>query len=103
MSLEQAVVEALAIEHPPLAGRPSRASAREDLAYGITSRELEVLRLLVAGYTDRQIAEELFISRRTAQGHVAIIFNKLGVNSRAAATAVALRAHLIAGETTASS
>ena len=63
--------------------------------YGLTARELEVLRLLVAGHTDRQIAEELFISRRTAQGHVASIFNKLGVNSRTAAATAALRDGLV--------
>jgi DNA-binding NarL/FixJ family response regulator len=65
---------------------------------GLTPREVEVLRLLVAGRTDREIAEELFISRRTAQGHVANIFAKLGVNSRTAAATAALRAGLVADE-----
>ena len=61
----------------------------------ISPRELEVLQLLVAGHTDREIAEALFISPRTAQGHVANIFNKLGVNSRTAAVATALQTGLL--------
>ena len=51
--------------------------------------------VLVTGHTDREIGAALFISPRTAQGHVASIFAKLGVNSRAAATAVAVRANLV--------
>ncbi len=62
---------------------------------GLTARELEVLRLLVAGHTDREIADALFISRRTAQGHVASIFGKLGVNTRTAAATAALAAGLV--------
>lgn len=46
---------------------------------------MDALRLLVAGHSDRQIAATLFISHRTAQGHVGSIVNKLGVNSRTAA------------------
>ena len=64
-------------------------------AFGLTPRELEVLRLVVAGQTDREIAETLFISRRTAEGHVSEILAKLDVRSRAAAVAMALRSNLI--------
>ena len=62
---------------------------------GLTAREREVLRLLAAGRSDREIAEALFISRRTAQGHVGSIYGKLGVSSRAAATRVALEHGLV--------
>ena len=55
-----------------------------------------MLRLLVAGRTDREIAEALFIGRRTAEGHVANIFAKLEVNSRTAAATAALAAGLVA-------
>jgi non-specific serine/threonine protein kinase len=65
---------------------------------GLSARETEVLRLLVAGRSDRQIAEELFISHRTAQGHVGSIFNKLGVNSRTAAATTAIRLGLVVDE-----
>ncbi len=58
---------------------------------GLTSRELDVLRLLVDGQTDRKIADALFISRRTASKHVAAILAKLGASSRAEAAARAVR------------
>jgi DNA-binding CsgD family transcriptional regulator len=50
-----------------------------------------VLRLLVEGRSDREIAEQLFISRRTASKHVEAILAKLGVRSRGAAAAEAMR------------
>jgi len=49
---------------------------------GLTLRELQVARLVREGLTDREIAEKLFITRRTAEWHLKQIFNKLGVNSR---------------------
>jgi DNA-binding CsgD family transcriptional regulator len=55
--------------------------------HGLTRREMEVLRLLAAGHTDREIADELFISPHTATTHVKRILRKLGVTSRAAAAA----------------
>jgi len=61
----------------------------------LTSREREVLRLLTLGRSDREIAEALFISRRTAQTHAANIFTKLEVSNRAEATAAAIRAGLV--------
>jgi DNA-binding NarL/FixJ family response regulator len=54
-------------------------------------REMEVLRLVAAGQTNRAIAAELVLSERTVAHHVDSIFGKLGVFSRAAATALALR------------
>ncbi len=89
MSWDDAIAEA--IEPISLAVAPFTESPGPTDRYGLTAREMEVLQLIVAGHTDRQIAEELFISRRTAQGHVASIFNKLGVNSRTAAATAALR------------
>ena len=59
--------------------------------HGLTQREREVLRLLVDGRSDREIAAALFISPRTAGHHVASILAKLGVDSRAAAAARAVR------------
>ena len=58
---------------------------------GLTPRELEVLRLLVAGRSNRQIAEELFISTKTASVHVTNLLAKLGVHSRLEAAAMARR------------
>ena len=56
----------------------------------LTQREREVLRLLVAGHTDRKIAESLMISPRTVNRHMCNIFGKLEAPSRAAAAAQAV-------------
>jgi DNA-binding NarL/FixJ family response regulator len=61
---------------------------------GLTAREQEVLRLLAEGKTNQQIAADLVISRHTVGRHVQNIFTKLGVSSRAAATAFAVEHHL---------
>ena len=58
---------------------------------GLTPRELEVLRLLVEGRSNRQIAEQLFISAKTASVHVTNLLSKLGVHSRLEAAALARR------------
>jgi DNA-binding CsgD family transcriptional regulator/tetratricopeptide (TPR) repeat protein len=64
--------------------------------YGLTGRELAVLRLLAAGHTNAQIGAELYISHKTASVHVSNILRKLGVSGRAQAAAVAERAGLLA-------
>jgi predicted ATPase/DNA-binding CsgD family transcriptional regulator len=60
-------------------------------AHGLTPREATVLRLVAAGRSDREIADDLFISRRTASKHVATILAKLDVPTRAAAATRAVR------------
>jgi DNA-binding CsgD family transcriptional regulator len=72
----------------------SRAAAPEAVG-GLSPRELQVLRCLATGKTNRAIAAELFISERTVERHVSNIFTKLGVQSRAAATAYAYEHQLI--------
>lgn len=62
---------------------------------GLTARELEVLRLVAAGNTNRAIAGELVLSERTVDRHVSNIYAKLDVSSRAAATAYAYEHGLI--------
>jgi DNA-binding NarL/FixJ family response regulator len=49
---------------------------------GLTARQLEVLRLVVDGATNAEIAEELVVSLRTAEHHVAAVLGKLGASSR---------------------
>ncbi|MFD5099385.1 helix-turn-helix transcriptional regulator [Streptomyces albidochromogenes] len=61
---------------------------------GLTPREQDVLRLVTAGRSNRQIAEELYISPKTASVHVSNILGKLGVSGRGEAAAVAHRLHL---------
>jgi DNA-binding CsgD family transcriptional regulator len=63
--------------------------------HGLTARELQVLRLVAAGQTNKAIAAELVVSQRTVDRHVSNIFTKLGVSSRAAATAYAFRHRLV--------
>ncbi|MET9761635.1 AAA family ATPase [Streptomyces sp. NPDC006372] len=70
---------------------PARTPADPAGALGLTSRERDVLRLVTAGHTNRRIAEELFISPKTASVHVSNILAKLGVSGRGEAAAVAHR------------
>ena len=92
MTLEQAIAEA---EQTILSGQV--ASTRLAFSYpaGLSVREVEVLRLVVAGLTDAQIADRLVLSTRTVSTHLRSIYNKLGVNSRSAATRFAVEHHLI--------
>lgn len=63
---------------------------------GLTSREAEVIRLLAAGYSNQQIADALFLTRKTASVHVSNILGKLGVENRVQAAAIAQRLGLVA-------
>jgi DNA-binding CsgD family transcriptional regulator len=63
--------------------------------YGLTEREEEVLRLVVQGLSDAQIAQALVISPRTVNAHLRSIYGKLNVKSRAGATRVVLESHLV--------
>ncbi|WP_324276631.1 LuxR C-terminal-related transcriptional regulator [Blastococcus brunescens] len=73
-----------------LTGRGAGAAAPG----GLTTREVEVLRLVATGRTNRAIAGDLFLSEKTVARHVANIFTKIDVPSRAAATAYAYQHHL---------
>lgn len=79
-------------ENVSVHAHPGTATAHE---HGLTPREAEVLQRLASGATNRRIGEELFISERTVERHVSHIFAKLGVSSRAAATAYAYEHHLV--------
>ena len=68
--------------------------ARE-LPGGLSARELDVLRLVADGLTDAEIGERLFISPRTVARHLYTVYQKLGVNSRTAATAFAFKHGLV--------
>ncbi|KPI16906.1 transcriptional regulator, LuxR family [Actinobacteria bacterium OV450] len=80
-------------ETPPAPATPETDPAE---ALGLTSRERDVLRLVAAGKSNRQIAEELFISPKTASVHVSNILAKLGVAGRGEAAALAHRLRLFA-------
>jgi DNA-binding CsgD family transcriptional regulator len=106
---------AQAVQHIPLAQEIHKLArrARVDLnaadgaaqqdrpairAFGLTDRELAVLRLVGTGRTNAQIGTELFISSKTAGVHVTNILRKLGVSTRVQAAAVAERAGLLHGD-----
>jgi predicted ATPase/DNA-binding CsgD family transcriptional regulator len=78
-------------------GAPSLLTARPSSLStgGLTVREVEVLRLLAMGLTDKQIAERLVISPRTVNIHVRAIYKKLEISSRSAATRYAMEQHLV--------
>lgn len=97
MTLERAVAYALEDEPGPAATRSTdegaaaagRGCARR--AGGLTARQVEVMRLVAQGRTDRQIAAALGLSEETVGRHLSAIFRTLGVASRAAASAAAVR------------
>jgi DNA-binding CsgD family transcriptional regulator len=65
-------------------GRAGRRAAAEGLGpEALTARELEIARSAAQRLTAQEIADRLFISRRTVEGHLASVYTKLGVSSRA--------------------
>ena len=92
LPLDEAVAKALRAPAPSNHRRNGQSPIDHHLTEsGLSRRELEVLRLLAAGMSDREIAAALFISAETATTHVKHIRGKLGVRSRAAAAAFATR------------
>jgi ATP/maltotriose-dependent transcriptional regulator MalT len=97
-------VESAALEQDAARETFARLGARADLDRldgvtstrgGLTARELEVLRLVAAGHTNRGIARELVLSEKTVARHLSNIYGKLGIGSRAAATAYAYDQRLV--------
>jgi DNA-binding CsgD family transcriptional regulator len=93
MPLVEAIAEAEQVkvrEHITPSTSPFRGNP-----FGLTDREIEVLRLVTQGLTTLQIAEQLMISPRTADAHLRSIYSKLGVTSRGAATRSAIEHKLV--------
>ena len=88
--------EVEATDDEAAAGRTALTPAPGEPPLGLTAREYEVLRLVAAGHSNREIASELFISAKTASVHVSNILGKLGVTSRGEAAATAHRLGLFA-------
>lgn len=80
---------------PDLARLDSFTGAARGGPHGLTERELEVLRHLATGETNKAIAADLVLSERTVDRHVSNIFVKLGVSSRAAATSYGYKHELL--------
>lgn len=77
------------------ATRAMRDHAGADLPCGLTAREAEVLRLVAAGHSNKDIAQRLYLAQKTVARHVSNIFAKTGVSSRAAATAFAFQRGIV--------
>ena len=80
---------------PDLEGLRRLTAPTDSSAGGLTLREVEVLREIAAGKSNRKIAQDLGISEKTVARHVSNIFTKLGLSSRAAATAYAYQHRLV--------
>lgn len=82
---------------PALLARLLARSRRDGPHSGhdLTTREMEVLGLIVAGLTNQQIADQLFVARDTVRNHVASILSKLGAHSKLQAASIAVRRGLI--------
>lgn len=80
---------------PDLARLEALAAGVPAETHGLSGRELEVLRLVASGKTNREIAAELVVSEHTVARHLQNIYNKLGVSSRTAATAFAFEHELV--------
>lgn len=87
------VAASIRVDSPLFARQPS--STEQAAHPHLSARERDVLRLVVEGLSDSEIAEALSIGRRTVNTHVTSILNKLGVGSRTAAAAYALRHDLL--------
>jgi DNA-binding CsgD family transcriptional regulator/Tfp pilus assembly protein PilF len=94
LSLDEIVAAALTLSPPTDTSMPV-AAAPATARHGLTPRELEVLRLIVEGLSDREIADRLFISPRTVMHHVTGILTKLDVTSRTAAATFAVRQGIV--------
>lgn len=76
---------------------PQAAQARRRPGDDLTPRELDILRLLVAGVPTAEIAKQLTISHATARNHIQAVINKLGAHTKLEAVAIALRADIVSG------
>jgi DNA-binding CsgD family transcriptional regulator len=83
----ESIYAQLGVEPAEVCGQPSPA--------GLTKREIDVLRRVAAGATNRQVAEQIYISEKTVGRHLANIYAKLGVSSRTAAVAWAHERNLL--------
>jgi ATP/maltotriose-dependent transcriptional regulator MalT len=95
MELEAARTVLAGLGAGPELDRLDRLAGAVPAAGGLTGRELEVLRLVAAGATNHAIATRLHLADKTVHRHVSNIYAKLGVSSRAGATAYAYQHHLV--------
>jgi len=83
------------VEVPVPAGAPFERNEARVEQLGITRRELDILEAMAAGYSNREIAERLFVSENTVKTHAARVFDKLSARRRTQAVQLAKEAGLI--------
>jgi non-specific serine/threonine protein kinase len=93
MSMDEVIAEVLAIDfsdqpRQTVGALPAASASRQD---GLTAREVEVLKLMAAGRSTREIADDLVISTHTVERHITHVYGKIGARGRAEAAAYALR------------
>ena len=105
IAVVRAVQHGESVLHPRIARKvldrflPSSKKSREQISFGgLAQREVELLKLMTRGLSNKEIANEMGLSIRTVQGHVQQIFKKLGVSSRTEAVVYALKTDLVALE-----
>ena len=91
LGMRPLIEKAIALKEE-VGSRPAKAPAYPD---GLTEREVEVLRLIAAGKTNREVGDELFIAMNTVARHVSNIFAKTGSANRAEAASYATRHGLV--------
>ena len=93
--VQPTVTEGLLRAFQQAAADPDHEGGREEPAQSLTGRELEVLRLMAGGYSNREIARALFVAERTIKNHVSSILSKLYVRDRTRAVLKALEKRLL--------
>jgi pimeloyl-ACP methyl ester carboxylesterase/DNA-binding CsgD family transcriptional regulator len=101
-TIVRAVSEFLDVRQPSAPGGAANRAALEQIPAGgepgnpdhLTAREVEVLRLIATGQTNREISQELVLSPRTVARHITNIYGKIGAHNKVDATAYAIRHHL---------
>jgi DNA-binding CsgD family transcriptional regulator len=95
LRLTRANVAVRAVPVPSPADAPFAVNARRQAELGITPRELEILREMAAGLSNKEIAAKLFVSENTVKTHAASVFDKLAARRRTHAVQIAKEAQLI--------
>ena len=92
-----ASADVILVAHAPEDGLPPALATRSDAVAGtvLSNREREILALLADGLANKQIAARLGISKNTVKTHLELLFDKLGVSSRAEAVATGVRRGLL--------
>jgi len=93
-----AAIRGEALLAPAILGRLANLTRTPEKTADMTERDLEILRYLVQGFRNKELAEKMFVTTSTIEYHLSNLFSKLGVSNRAEAVRTALERHLISVE-----